>query len=116
MVRNPHATRASASVIAVGGLAVLMVQEAPNWNATLIGLLSVVAFAVLWILAGREAIEKGQRAPVQVAVTVRDVEVEDGAMSEHRLLLAPPRHLELLERRNPLTTLALRRLPKLRWK
>ncbi|WP_311274331.1 hypothetical protein [Methylobacterium sp. WCS2018Hpa-22] len=116
MARNPHATRGYASAIAVGGLVVLMVQEVPNWNATLIGLLSLIAFAVLWILAGREVIEEGARAPVRVAVTVHDIEADDAAMSEHRLLLGPPGHLELLEPRRSPTILSLRRLPKLRWK
>ncbi|MCJ2131622.1 hypothetical protein [Methylobacterium sp. E-045] len=112
MARDRHTNRAYAAVVAVGGLVVLMIQEAPNWNATLIGVLCLIAFGVLWVLPERRAIE-GRPSPARVDIVLWTAGTPDETgPAAHALLLGPPGALGLPEPRRQPTILAHRRLPK----
>ncbi|CAA2144347.1 hypothetical protein [Methylobacterium sp. Leaf85] len=112
MTWDRHTNRAYAAAVAVGGLVVLMIQEAPNWNATLIGIASLVAFGILWILPEhrtvdrRPSTDRGDDALWKVAIP------REAGPAPHELLLGPPGPLGLIEPRRRPTILAHRRLPK----
>ncbi|KQP50198.1 hypothetical protein ASF34_20555 [Methylobacterium sp. Leaf106] len=112
MTWDRHTNRAYAAAVAVGGLVVLMIQEAPNWNATLIGIASLVAFGILWILPEHRATDRhpstdrGDDALWKVAIP------REAGPAPHELLLGPPGPLGLIEPRRRPTILAHRRLPK----
>lgn len=112
MTWGRHTNRAYAAAVAAGGLVVLMIQEAPNWNATLIGIASLVAFGILWILPERRAIDsrpspaRGDAALWKVAIP------REAGPAPRELLLGPPGPLGLIEPRRQPTILAHRRLPR----
>ncbi|WP_027173346.1 hypothetical protein [Methylobacterium sp. 10] len=98
--------------MAVGGLVVLMIQDAPNWNATLIGIACLVAFGILWVLPERRSIDRRPSlGGVDIALWKVATPREAGP-SARGLLLGPPGPLDLIKPRRQPTILAHRRLPK----
>lgn len=112
MTWDRHTNRAYAAAVAVGGLVVLMIQESPNWNATLIGIACLVAFGILWVLPERRSID-GRPSPARGDVALWKVAMpREAGPAARGLLLGPPGPLGLIELRRQPTILAYRRLPK----
>ncbi|KAB1069225.1 hypothetical protein [Methylobacterium planeticum] len=73
MAFDPLSARNLAAASALGGLVVVMLEPAPNWRAVGIGLLAVLAFGGLSLLAERRA-GPARRTPrrIQVEIIVQD--------------------------------------------
>ncbi|CAA2105634.1 hypothetical protein MBUL_03291 [Methylobacterium bullatum] len=112
MTWDGHTNRAYAAAVAVGGLVVLMIQEAPNWNATLIGIASLVAFGILWILPEHRTIDRRPSTDRGDAALWKVAMPREAGKLPRELLLGPPGPLGLIEPRRQPTILAHRRLPK----
>ena len=105
MTADPLTTKNLAAAFAVGGLIVLMIQDLPNWPATLFALLCLIASAGLWLLP--------ERIPVRLAPP-RKIHVEiipqDGPKTRtFRLLEGHPGALELLAPGRPQKRWSLQR-------
>ena len=110
MTWDRHTNRAYAAAIAVAGLVVLMIQEAPNWNATLVGIACLVAFGILWVLPERRPIDRPPSSG-RIDSALWKVAAPRGAgPAAHGLLLGPPGPLDLIEPRRQPTILSHRRL------
>jgi hypothetical protein len=82
---DPLTARNLAAASALGGLAVMMLEPAPNWRAVGLGLLAVLAFAGLSLLAERRPADRSRnpaRKPRRIQV---EVIVEDRPLPELRL-------------------------------
>jgi hypothetical protein len=96
--------RSIASAFAVGGLVVLMIQEAPNWYAIIIALVCLFVFTGLWLLPE-------QRPAQQVEPRRIRVEIIPGNNPKppRDLLEGHPKELEWLPLGQPTSRWSLRR-------
>ena len=92
---DPLSARTLAAASALGGLAVMMLEPAPNWHAVGLGLLAVLAFAGLSLWGERRPPDR-RRNPARNPRRIRvEVIVQDGPLPVLRLS-GPPRELERL--------------------
>ena len=112
MVADPLAPRTLAAAFAVGGLVVLMVQDAPSWHAIAAALTCLVAFTGLWFLPRRRTASRAHPRRIRIEIIPTDV----APARPMRLLQGPPGGSELLEPGRSKEALSLRPWQKPRWR
>ncbi|MCJ2032939.1 hypothetical protein [Methylobacterium sp. J-068] len=68
MIADRLTNKAIAAAFALGGLMLLMVQDAPNWHATVIALLCLGAFTGFWLLP--EAVPVRRAEPRRIHIEI----------------------------------------------
>ena len=105
MTADPLTTKNLAAAFATGGLIVLMIQDLPNWPATLFALLCLIACAGLWIFPERGPVQLAPPRKIHVEIILPD-EPETRTL---RLLESHPGALELLAPGRPRKRWSLQR-------
>ena len=95
-----------AAAFAVGGLIVLMIQDTPNWDATIAGLICLFAFSGLWLLPQprKSTVPRPRRMSVEIILSgTSKTPVPLDLLDGH------PRALEWLSRGKPAHPWSIRR-------
>ncbi|KQU21651.1 hypothetical protein ASG63_22925 [Methylobacterium sp. Leaf94] len=104
MTSDRITNRSFASAFAVGGLVVLMIQEAPNWRAIIIALVCLFVFAGLWLLPEQRSAHRTEPRRIHVEIIPGD-----NPKPARDLLEGHPKELEWLPLGKPTSRWSLRR-------
>jgi hypothetical protein len=104
MTSDRITNRSLASAFAVGGLVVLMIQEAPNWHAIIVALVCLFVFTGLWLLPEPRSVQRAEPRRIHV-----EIMPGEARKPPRDLIEGHPKELEWLPLGKPTSRWSLRR-------